>query len=193
MKSTFTTIALATALSTCAGVALAAPSTFAVDPNHSWVQTESRHFGVSVVGAHIQAKGGSITIDPEAKTGSATIAMNMSTINSGVDKLTDEMKAADYFNIAQYPEATFTAKQFTFNGTDVATISGELSIKGRSNPLTLTATNYKCITNPMSKKYVCGGSFEGTIQRSLFDVSKVIPFVADETKLHIQIEAAKTE
>jgi polyisoprenoid-binding protein YceI len=188
-----TVITLAAALLSSTTVALAAPTTYTVDPNHSWVQTESSHFGVSVVGAHIQAKGGTITIDPEAKTGSATIAMNLATINSGVDKLTDEMKGADYFNIAQFPEATFTAKQFTFSGSNVASISGELSMKGRTNPVTLTATNYKCILNPMSKKTVCGGSFDATIQRSLWDISKIIPFVADETKLHVQIEAAKTE
>jgi polyisoprenoid-binding protein YceI len=188
-----TAITLAAALLSSTTVALAAPTTYTVDPNHSWVQTESSHFGVSVVGAHIQAKGGTITIDPEAKTGSATIAMNLSTINSGVDKLTDEMKGADYFNIAQYPEATFTAKQFTFKGSDVASISGDLSIKGHTNPVTLTATNYKCILNPMSKKTVCGGTFDGTIQRSLYDISKIIPFVADETTLHVRIEAAKTE
>ena len=93
-----TAITLAAVFLSSATVALAAPTTYTVDPNHSWVQTESSHFGVSLVGAHIQAKGGTITIDPEAKTGSATIAMNLSTINSGVDKLTEEMKGADYFS-----------------------------------------------------------------------------------------------
>jgi polyisoprenoid-binding protein YceI len=188
-----TIVTLAAALLSSTSVALAAPATYTVDPNHSWVQTETRHFGVSVVGAHIQAKGGSITIDPEAKTGTATVAMNLSTINSGVDKLTGELKGADYFDIAQYPEATFTAKQFTFSGTDIASISGELSMKGRTNPVTLTATSYKCILNPMSKKTVCGGSFEATIERSQWGIAKNVPFVADETKLRIQIEAAKTE
>ena len=43
----------------------------------------------------------------------------------------------------------------------------------------------------MSKKQVCGGSFEAAIQRSVWDVRYLIPFVSDETKLKVEIEAIK--
>jgi polyisoprenoid-binding protein YceI len=187
-----TTLAMLAAALFATTTAFAEPTTYTVDPSHTSVTAESRHFGTSTVRTHFNVKSGSITIDPAAKTGSVTIDIDINSIATGVPKLDTHLKSTEFFDAQSYPDATFTAKQITFDGDKVATIEGELTMKGHTNPVVLTATNYNCYLSPGFKKQACGGSFTATIQRSLWDVRYVIPFVPDETKLLIEIEALKS-
>jgi polyisoprenoid-binding protein YceI len=182
---------IAGALLAACTLAVAAPVTYTVDPTHTSVTAESRHFGTSTVRSHFEAKSGSITIDPAAKTGTAIIDIDVTSVQTGVPKLDEHLKSDAFFDAAGYPDAVFKASQFTFDGDKVVSISGDLTMRGKTNPVTLVSTNYNCYLNPAFKKQVCGGDFETTIQRNLWDVKYLIPFVSDETKLKIQIEASK--
>jgi polyisoprenoid-binding protein YceI len=185
------TLSLAAVLASVATLASAAPTTYTVEPTHTSVTSESRHFGTSTVRSHFLVKSGSITIDPAAKTGSAVIDIDITSVDTGVPKLDAHLKSNSFFDAATYPDATFTGKTFTFDGEKVTSISGDLTLHGQTNPVTLTATNYNCYFSPGFKKQACGGSFETTIQRSVFNVQYLVPLVSDETKLKIEIEALK--
>jgi polyisoprenoid-binding protein YceI len=188
-KIVLSTVAVASLVSSA--VAVAAPTTYLVDPSHSSVTAESRHFGTSTVRSHFGVKSGSITIDPAAQTGTATIDIDMSSIDTGVPKLDAHLKSDTFFDAADYPDGTFTATKFVFDGDKVAQLVGDLTLRGKTGPVTLTATNYNCYLSPNFKKQVCGGDFETTIQRTGWDVKYLVPFVSDETKLKIEIEAVK--
>ena len=169
----------------------AAPSTYLVDPDHTSVTAETRHFGTSTVRTRFGVKSGTVTIDPAAKTGSATITIDMASAQSGVAKLDTALKGDRFFDAGGYPDGTFTATKFVFDGDKVTQIVGDLTLRGKSGPVTLTGTNYNCYLSPSFKKQVCGGDFETSIQRSQWEIKYGVPFVADETKLRIQIEAVK--
>lgn len=181
----------AAALLVTSTVAIAEPVSYTVEPTHTSILSESRHFGTSTVRARFLAKGGNITIDPAAKTGKATIVIDIASVSSGVTKLDTHLKSGDFFDAANYPDATFTANTFQFNGDKVTQIAGDLTMRGKTAPVTLKATNYNCYMSPGFKKQVCGGDFEGTIQRSQWDVKYGIPFVPDDTRLVVEIEATK--
>jgi polyisoprenoid-binding protein YceI len=172
-------------------VVFAAPVTYTVDPAHTYVEAEVVHFRTSTVRTRIQAKSGSVTIDAAAKTGSAVIALNLDTLATGAPALDARLKGDSDFDVRAFPDATFNATRFTFDGDHVTTIAGDLLLKGRSNPVTLTATRYNCYFLPTMGGSRCGGSFEATIRRSAWGLDDSIPFVTDETKLKIEIEAIK--
>jgi polyisoprenoid-binding protein YceI len=182
---------IAGALAAVTAVAQAAPTSYSVDASHSSVTAESRHFGTSTVRSHFEAKSGTITIDPAAGTGTAMIDIDVASAQTGVPKLDAHLKSETFFDAASYPDAIFKADRFVFDGDKVKQISGDLTMHGKTNPVTLTSTNYNCYLNPNYKKQVCGGDFETTISRDLWDIKYLIPFVSDETKLKIQIEAIK--
>ena len=179
------------ALLVVASAVAAAPVSYTVDPTHSGVTAESRHFGTSTVRSHFIAKAGNITIDPAAKTGKGEIYIDIASVQTGVPKLDTHLKGADFFDAAGYPEAKFTSTSFTFDGDKVTQIAGDLTMKGKTAPVVLKATNYNCYLSPGFKKQVCGGDFETTIKRTDWDVKYAVPFVSDETKLIVQIEATK--
>ena len=53
------------------------------------------------------------------------------------------------------------------------------------------ASSFGCYENPRLKREVCGGDFETTIKRSDFGMTFGVPFIPDDVKLLIQIEAIK--
>jgi polyisoprenoid-binding protein YceI len=81
--------------------------------------------------------------------------------------------------------------KFSFDGDKVSAVSGTLTLLGKTQPITLNATNFNCYDNPMLKREVCGGDFEATLQRSAFGMSYGLPGIPDSVKLVIQIEAVR--
>ncbi len=186
-----TSITLAATLLATTTLAVAEPTSYTIDPSHTSVTAESRHFGTSTVRSRFAPKSGEITIDPAAKTGKATITIDVGSVLTGVPKLDAHLKTDQFFDAANYPDANFVATRFEFDGDKVVQITGDLTMHGKTNPITLKSTNYNCYINPMAKKQVCGGDFETTIKRQDWDIKFLIPFVSDETKLIVAIEAIK--
>lgn len=189
MKKTSLALALVAGLVSTA--AFAEATSYTAELGHAAVVSETKHFGTSTTAIKWAVKSGNITIDPAAKTAKGQFVIDMNSVNSGVPKLNDHLKSPEFFNTAQYPEATFVISGAKFAGDKVTEISGTLALAGQTNPVTLTASNYSCYTSPMSKKNVCGGDFETTIMRSQWGVKYLVPMVGDETKLKVQIEATK--
>jgi YceI-like domain len=50
----------------------------------------------------------------------------------------------------------------------VVAVAGTLTLMGKAQPVTLSATRFNCYENPQIKREACGGDFETTIQRSKF-------------------------
>ena len=78
------------------------------------------------------------------------------------------------------------------SGDKVTEVSGTLTLLGKTNPVTLKASNFSCYTSPMLKREVCGGDFEATLQRSQWGVVYAMPMAApDSVRLLVQVEAVK--
>lgn len=178
--------ALAASLNVCA-----APESYTIEPTHTFVNYEVRHFGTSTSRGRLGKISGSITVDREAKAGKVEINIDMNAIDTGVADLDTHLKKSDFFNVKSYPQVNFVGNQFRFDGDKVTQVSGDLTIMGSTNPVTLNATNFNCYISPGFKAQVCGGDFETTIERSKWNMNYGIPFVADQVALKIQVEAVK--
>lgn len=188
---THTLAALTTALLATAGLARAEIATYSVEPTHTYVTFEARHFGTSTNRGRFDKKEGSITIDRAAKTGKAEITIDMNSISTGLALFDKHMKGENFFKAADFPTAQFIGDQFSFDGDKVTAVAGTLTLLGKTQPVTLTATNYNCYDSPFLKRQVCGGDFETTIQRSAYGMTYGLPGIPDNIRLLIQIEAVK--
>lgn len=193
MHITHTTLTAA-ALLAVAAAAQAAPVTYQVEPNHTFAYFEVRHFDTSTIRGRFDKKEGSITIDPQAGTGKASIKVDVTSLNTGVAGFDKHLLGEDFFNAAKFPEMGFEGDQFTFDGTKVKSVAGKLTFHGQTQPVTLTATHYNCYQHPMIKREVCGGDFEATIDRALWGMDYGVKFgQPTAVKLVIQIEAVRQE
>jgi polyisoprenoid-binding protein YceI len=183
---------IAAALLASFGAAQAQVATYAVDPTHTFVTFEAKHFNTSTLRGRFDKKEGTVTLDKAGKAGSVEITLDTTSVSTGVAPLDTHLKSKDFFSAAEFPTAKFVADKFSFNGDKVNTVSGTLTLRGKTHPVVLTATNFNCYMSPMLKREVCGGDFETTIQRSLWDVSYGLAYgIPDATRLLIQIEAVK--
>jgi len=173
--------------------ATAQSATYNVEPTHTFVMWEAKHFGTSTSRGRFDKKSGAITIDRKAKTGTAEITIDMKSISTGVAPFDKHLMSDDFFAAEKFPEAKFVGSVFKFDGDKVTEVSGTLTLRGKTNPVSLKATGFNCYTSPFVKREVCGGDFETVVKRSLFDVSYGLPGIPDDIRLTIQIEAIKTE
>ncbi|MFT3857734.1 MAG: YceI family protein [Aquabacterium sp.] len=174
-----------------ASAAHAAPETYSVDPTHTFVTFEAKHFGTSTNRGRFDKKSGTVVLDKAAKTGKVDISIDMASINTGTTPFDGHLKSADFFNVEKFTTATFTSDKLVFTGDKVTAVQGKLTLLGKTQAVTLTGAGTNCYENPRLKREVCGGDFETTIKRSDFGMSYGLPGIPDDVKLLIQVEAIK--
>ncbi|MBS0611150.1 MAG: polyisoprenoid-binding protein [Proteobacteria bacterium] len=189
MRSTFLTFAAA---ALAAGVAHAEPATYAVDPTHTFATFEIGHFGASVNRGRFDKKEGSVQLDKAAKTGRVELTLYMNSISTGTPPFEKHLQSPEIFDVAQFPTARFVGDKFSFDGDKVTAVSGNLTIKGKTQPVTFKANQFACYDSPMLKREVCGGDFETTIDRTAFGVDYGVQYgFPKSVRIVAQIEAIK--
>ena len=183
---------LAAGLAAAATLGHAQSATYAIDPTHTFATFEAMHFGTSTNRGRFSKNSGTVLFDRAAKTGKVELTLDMTGISSGVAPFDNHLKGADFFDVANHPTATFVGDKFSFNGNNVAEVSGQLTLRGKTAPVTLKAVRFNCYDNPMLTTEVCGGDFETTLKRSQWGVNWGLSMgVADDTRVVVQVEAVK--
>jgi polyisoprenoid-binding protein YceI len=179
------------ALVSFAGAALAAPTTYTVDPKHTFPSFEADHFGgMSVWRGKFTKTAGTVVLDREAKSGTVDVTIESASVDTGLEDLDKHLKSAEFFDVEKFPTATYKGKLVNFKDGAPTEVQGDLTLHGVTKPVTLTIKSFKCMTHPMKKTEFCGADVSATINREDFGVAwgKSFGFKMD-TKLAIQIEA----
>ena len=185
-------IALAAAATLATGIAQAEPANYAIDPTHTFVTFEISHFGAAVNRVRFDKEEGKIQFDPAAKTGHVELTIDASSLNSGVPPFDAHLKGADIFDVEKHPTIKFVSDKFHFKGDKVSAVDGQLTIKGKTHPVTLKANQFACYQSPMLKREVCGGDFSATIDRTQWGLDYGMGMVAGkEVKLIATVEAVR--
>lgn len=192
MRNTFRCIAIV-ALGAAATVAVAAPTSYKVDPEHTYPSFEADHFGgMSVWRGKVKQTSGDIVLDKAGQSGTVDVTIDMTTIDSGLEKLNVHLKGSEagMLDVAKYPTAHYKGKLVNFKDGAPTQVQGELTLHGVTKPVTLTIKSFKCMMHPMKKKEFCGADAAATINREDFgiDFGKAFGFKMD-VKLAIQVEA----
>ena len=185
-KLTFAALALAAATA-----AQAEPTTYQIDPSHTFVTFEVVHYGTSTVRGRFDKKEGTVQFDRAAKTGKVELTIDIASISTGVEAFNGQLVGERWFKATEFPSATFTGDKFGFTGDKVCEVAGTLTFMGKSNPVVLEASNFNCYLNPLVKREVCGGDFSVTIQRSQYGMTQGLPNIPDTVRLVVQVEAVK--
>ena len=188
-KSLFALAAVTTRL---AGAAQAQSANYAIDPTHTFVTFEISHFGASVNRARFDKKEGTVQFDRAGKSGKVEISFDATSVNSGTPAFDKHLQSADLFNAAAHPTIKFVSDKFVFKGDNVSEVTGQLTLLGKTAPITLKANQFACYQSPMLKREVCGGDFEATIDRTQWGMDYGVSFGMPKTvRLIVQAEAIK--
>ncbi len=175
-----------------AGAASAETATYAVDPTHTFVTFEAKHFNTSTLRGRFDKKEGTVAFDRAAKSGKVELTLDPASVSTGVPPLDTHLKSKDFFDVSAQQSVKFVSDKLNFDGDKVTSVAGQLTMLGKTVPVTLNATNFNCYQNPLLKREVCGGDFETTIARSQWGMSYGLNYgLPDNIRLLIQVEAVK--
>ncbi|MGH8171739.1 MAG: YceI family protein [Rhodanobacteraceae bacterium] len=170
-------------------------TTYTLDPQHTQVQFTWNHFGFSNPTGVFGKLDGTLEFDqadPTKSTVNVTIPLN--SVNSNVAKLNEHLESADFFDAAKYPNATFKSTKVEKGATpDQLKVTGDLTLHGVTKPVALDVTVNKVGEHPIRKASTAGFDATATVQRADFGITKYVPGVSDEIKIHITTEAIEAK
>lgn len=145
--------------------------TFTIDPTHSRIGFVARHAMVTKVRGAFTEFSGSATLDaanPSASSAELTIAVaSIDTANAQRD---EHLRTNDFFDAPAYPEITFRSTGVEVLGPDTFALTGDLTIKGTTKPVTVEFEHTGMATDPYGN---LRAGFEGkaVINRKDWNVS----------------------
>lgn len=161
--------------------------TYQIDPGHTQIVFAYDHMGFSNNLGVISESTGTLTLDPKNPSAAkVSVDVPITNIKTGIAKLDEHLMKPDFFDSAKFPKATFVSTGVKVQGTE-AEISGNLTIKGVTKPVTLDAEFYGAGKAPamMGGKENVGFVATTTVKRSDFNMGYGVPMVGDAVELKI--------
>ena len=162
--------------------------TYQVDPGHTQVAFAYDHMGFSNNFGIISGPVGTLTLDPNnVAAAKVSIEVPIANVRTGITALDEHLMKADFFDSAKFPKATFVSTSVKPDGATSAEITGNLTIKGVTKPVTLDADFYGAGTAPAMAggKENVGFVATTTVKRSDFNMGYGVPMVGDNVELKI--------
>ncbi len=121
-------------------VAVPAHAQQALQPAQSSIQFTAKQMGVPLEG-HFKKFGAQIAFDP-AKLATSRIAFTVDTGSAtlGSRETDAELPKPTWFNVPQFPQATFQSSSIKALGGGKFDVTGKLTIKGQSRDVTVPVT-----------------------------------------------------
>lgn len=170
--------------------AQAAPETYIIDGSQTTSLFTYRYLGISSQTHRFERISGKVVLDAVTGAGSADVTIDATSVNTGHPLLNGKIQDADFFDTARYPSITFKSTRMTLDGDD-SVMTGELTIKDVTRPVTLAVTQFKCMPHVALKEEACGALASVTIRRSDFNMGKLALLVSDEITLNLAIRAVR--
>ena len=166
------------------------------DKGHSRVAFIVQHHGISEVDGFFKKYEATLTAAKD-DVSDAVFEMTIETasLNTELEMRDNHLRSPDIFDAQKFPTITFKSTSFKKKKKNLYTMTGNLTIKGITKPLTLDVTMNGPVENPNknAKNIQVGIKATGTIKRSEFTVGQNLTtaFVSDEIQLRITGEFNK--
>jgi polyisoprenoid-binding protein YceI len=180
------------------GLALAQASSWKIDPSHTQSTFAVRHLVISTVRGEFRATNGIVKLDEKDPTKSQVEAtIDVGTINTREEKRDEHLKSPDFFEAQKYPTITFKSTKIQKEGGDKYKVTGDLTMRGVTKPVTLDAELTKEIKDPWGNTRR-GIHATTKLNRQDYGLkwSKTVeagPVVADEVAVEINGELIKEQ
>ncbi len=148
------------------------------------------HFGFSEPSGKWLAQGKLSFNKDTLINGKINVIINVGDFITGISKLDEHLKGKDFFDVTNFPTATFASDKVDSTSNQTAQVDGILTVKGISKPVTLNVIINKMALSPLTQKYTVGFTANTKIKRSDFGMTNYLPGLGDEVNLEIQGEAA---
>ncbi len=161
--------------------------TYTIDPGHTQILFAYDHMGFTNNLGVIAGPSGTLTLDPKNPAAAkVSVEVPVANLKTGIAALDEHLMKPDFFDSEKFAKATFVSTGVKVQGTS-AEISGNLTIKGITKPVTLDTEFYGAGKGPaqMGGKENVGFIATTAIKRSDFGMGYGVPMVGDAVELKI--------
>jgi polyisoprenoid-binding protein YceI len=185
-------------MSTAVQTAVAAPTTWTIDPVHSSVEFAVRHLMITTVKGRFTDVQGTVVLDDEDPARSAAeIAIAVASIDTREAQRDAHLRSADFFEADRYPTITFRSTQLRDASGDGFKLVGDLTIRGVTREVALDVTSEGRSGDPWGGSRA-GFSATTKIKRSDYGLTwnQLLETgglaVSDEVKITLDVQLVKT-
>jgi polyisoprenoid-binding protein YceI len=171
--------------------------TYQIDPAHSSFAFIARHAMVTKVRGSFPEFDGTLSIDADDPTrSSASLRIVAASITTGNAQRDGHLRSNDFFDMENFPEITFHSTGIEATGEDTFKITGDLTIKGITKPVTLDAEYTGSVVDPYDNVRI-GLAAKTVVNRKDWGVSWNAPLeaggvlVSEKVTLDIDISAIR--
>src|ERR1043166_748827 len=165
-----------------------------IDPYQAQVEFSVKHLGMMTVRGHftdVTAKG---TIDPDnPRPDSVDITIAANSIRTNNPMRDNDLRGPNFLDVERFPTITFISTAMRPTGDSQFAMTGDLTIKGITRPVTLNVTRYGEFNDPGMMGHRMAYSAETEISRKDFGLTMAMMLdgrfvVGDEVKINIELE-----
>jgi len=167
---------------------------YKIDPDHTSVSFKINHLGLSHYMGRFDRVEGYMNFNnnvPEQSNINIVVYPNSIDVNN--PKLEETLRTDKWFNVIQFPQATFRSTRIDRTGAMTGKVTGDFTLLGIRRPMTLDVTFVGTGTNIFDKHQVIGFTAVGTFDRSNFGMSNLLPMLGNQVVLEIETEFDKDE
>jgi len=162
---------------------------YALETRHSQVLFAIPHLGITDYYGRFDKLSGTLSYNSTApEKSSVSIIIDMSSVDTPSHELIGELMGPNVFDSAKFPTATFKSTSVKRTGPATGTITGDLTLRGVTKPVTLDVTFGGVTPDPVSGADDIGFHATATLKRTDFGITGMVweSFVGDDVKLTIE-------
>jgi polyisoprenoid-binding protein YceI len=142
--------------------------TWQLDPMHTQVEFSAKHFGMMTVRGRFNDVGTKGTVNPDKpEETSIDVTIDVASLNTHNGQRDNDLRSSYFLELDKYPTITFHSTKIEPAGKDRYTMTGDLTIKGITRPVTLQMMRYGEI-NDARMGHRVAFTAEGEINRKDF-------------------------
>jgi len=142
--------------------------TWKLDPMHTQVEFSAKHFGMMTVRGHFRDVATSGTVNPDKpEETSVDVTIDVASPTTNNPQRDNDLRSSYFLELDKYPTITFHSTKIEPAGKDKFTMTGDLTIKGITKPVTFQLARYGEL-NDARMGHRVAYSAEGEINRKDF-------------------------
>lgn len=195
-RNTCAALLLAAGVGGSGGV-LAEPQEYTIDDEHFSMTFKAMHIGYAYVIGMFREVEGQFVYDPETReVEDGEVVFQADSVYTNHEERDEHLKGEDFLNVSEHPEIRFEVTDFETTGESTGKLTGDLTLLGETNPVTLDVVLNKAGEYPIGHgEYTLGLTAHAVIERSDWGMTYGLDeeLVGDEIRLQFEFEANRDD
>lgn len=165
-----------------------------LDASHTSLSFSVRHMMIATVRGQLKLTSGTVQTDESGKLEKIEAVIDATSINTADAQRDGHLNAPDFLDTAAHPTLTFSSTGIEAVGGNEYKVTGDLTIRGTTNPVTLSVETTETAKDPWGQTKIAAtatGKINrkdwGLVWNQVLEAGGVL--VSDEIKLTLDVQA----